>query len=146
MSNKRTIKLIIKLPKGVFATPEMEAKAIDAANSAIKSFTSNIQAARNTAAELLKKGFLISAEELLARRTIDKSKTAKSKATIGNNKTIRKRVVLSNQQKDEITEALQNGATANSLATKYGCSSATIHLLKKERGLTKSRDKLTNES
>lgn len=140
MQKKRTIKLNIKLPKGVYATPEMEAKVIDAALSAIKSFASGIEAARTAAAELQKKGFAITAEELLASRTGRKVKTATKTAAKPAASKTRKRVVLSPKQKDEIVEALKSGkATANALAKKYGCSPATINLLKKERGLTKPR-------
>jgi hypothetical protein len=145
MQKKRTIKLNIKLPKGVYATPEMEAKVIDAALGAIKSFASGIEAARTAAAELQKKGFAITAEELLARRAGRKVQSAlstKAKSVANKAPKARKRVVLSAKQKDEIADALKNGkATANALAKKYGCSPATINLLKKERGLTKSRKK-----
>jgi hypothetical protein len=151
MQQKRTIKLNIKLPKGLYATSEMEAKVIEAANNAIKSFASGIEAARTAAADLQKKGFVISAEELLARRTGGRkpiaTKAAKAtkatksvKATPAAAKKTRKRVVLSSKQKDEIAAALKAGkATANALAKQYGCSTATINLLKKERGLTKPR-------
>lgn len=118
----------------------MEAKVIDAALSAIKSFASGIEAARTAAAELQKKGFAITAEELLASRTGHKVKTATKTAAKPAASKTRKRVVLSPKQKDEIAEALKSGkATANALAKKYGCSPATINLLKKERGLTKPR-------
>jgi hypothetical protein len=138
MQKKRTIKLNIKLPKGVYSAPEMEAKIIAAANTAIKSFASGIEAARTAAADLQKKGFSISAEELLARRAV--RKPIASKAPASSKPKTRKRVVLSSKQKDEIAAALKAGkATASAIAKQYGCSTATINLLKKERGLTKSR-------
>jgi hypothetical protein len=138
MQKKRTIKINIKLPKGVYATSEMEAKIIAAANNAVKTFASSIEVARTAAADLQKKGFSISAEELLARRSPGKPKAIKTAAP-AKSKT-RKRVVLSSKQKDEIAAALKAGkATAGAIAKQYGCSTATINLLKKERGLTKSR-------
>ena len=70
---KRTIKLNIKLPAGITATPELEAKANAAANAAIKTAVKDMVALKRSQA-IYQKGIDITAQELLARRKQAKGK------------------------------------------------------------------------
>ncbi|MGB0290831.1 MAG: hypothetical protein ACPGC0_06540, partial [Opitutales bacterium] len=65
---KRTIKINIKLPTGITATSELEAKATAAANDAVKTAVKDMLALQKISKDLSSKGFAITAQELLARR------------------------------------------------------------------------------
>lgn len=135
---KRTIKLNIKLPAGMTATPELEAKAIVAANAAIKTAVKDMVALQKIASDLSKKGIDITAQELLARRKQASDKKAIAKPV---KKTTRKRVVLSPAQKKSLVADLKKGSTTADVVKKYGVSIATVMNIKAAAKLTKKRKK-----
>lgn len=132
---KRTIKINLKLPTGVTATKELEAKATQAAKDAIASSVQELAEAQQLAKELSKKGIQISATELLSR----KSSKPKSAPRQTGTKTTRKRVVLSAAQKTSLISDLEAGAKVAETAEKFGISTATVMNLKTAAGLTKKR-------
>lgn len=132
---KRTIKINLKLPTGVVATKELEAKATQAAQDAIASSVQELAEAQKLVKELASKGIQISATELLSRKT-GKRKTVTSQV---GTKTTRKRVVLSDAKKAALIADLKAGAKVAASAEKYGISTATVMNLKTAAGLTKKR-------
>ena len=135
---KRTIKLNIKLPAGITATPELEAKANAAANAAIKTAVKDMVALKKIASDLSKKGIDITAQELLARRKQAKGKKAITKSA---KKTTRKRIVLTPAQKKSLVADLKKGTKTADVVKKYGVSIATVMNIKAAAKLTKKRKK-----
>jgi Mor family transcriptional regulator len=135
---KRTIKINIKLPAGVTATPALEAKANAAALTAIKSATKDMAALQKIAKELSSKGIEITPEELLARK---KGSSAAKKSAPSKKVATRKRVVLTPAQKKALIVDLKAGSKTAALVKKYGVSVATIMNVKAAAKLTKRRKK-----
>ena len=133
---KRTIKLNIKLPAGVYATSELESKALAAAKAVIQSEAGAYQEAQKLSKQLSAKGIQISAEELIKRK-------ASGKSSKGNNagaaKPVRKRVVLTDAKRKSLVSEIKKGAKTPALAEKYGVSTATVMNIKAAAGLTKKR-------
>ncbi|MGB0460469.1 MAG: hypothetical protein ACPGH0_04785 [Opitutales bacterium] len=138
---KRTIKINIKLPTGITATSELEAKATAAANDAVKTAVKDMLALQKISKDLSSKGFAITAQELLARRknlggrkpTVKAVKTAKAAP--------RKRVVLTPVQKKALVADLKAGAKTADAVRKYGVSVATVMNIKAAAKLTRKRKK-----
>ncbi len=136
---KRTIKINIKLPTGITATSELEAKATAAANDAVKTAVKDMLALQKISKDLSSKGFAITAQELLARRknlggrkpTVKAVKTAKAAP--------RKRVVLTPVQKKALVADLKAGAKTADAVRKYGVSVATVMNIKAAAKLTRKR-------
>lgn len=135
---KRTIKINIKLPAGVTASPALEAKANAAALAAIKSATKDMVALQKIAKDLSSKGIAITAQELLARKKGSSAKKAPAKAKKG---LTRKRVVLTAAQKKAMVAELKSGAKTAAMVKKYGVSIATVMNIKAAAKLTKKRKK-----
>lgn len=135
---KRTIKINIKLPAGVTASPALEAKANAAALAAIKSATKDMVALQKIAKDLSSKGIAITAQELLARKKGSSAKKAPAKAKKG---LTRKRVVLTAAQKKAMVAELKSGAKTAAMVKKYGVYIATVMNIKAAAKLTKKRKK-----
>ena len=133
---KRTIKLNIKLPSGVQATPQLEAKVTAAANAVVEAESGDYLEAQKLAKELAGKGITISAEELLKRKASKSSSGTKKKTA---KKATRKRTVLTDAKKKALVAEIKKGAKPPALAAKYGVSTATVMNIKAAAGLTKKR-------
>ena len=133
---KRTIKLNIKLPAGVYATRELESKALAAAKAVIQSEAGAYQEAHKLSKQLSAKGIQISAEELIKRKASGKSSKSNN---AGSAKTVRKRVVLTDEKRKSLVGEIKKGAKTPALAEKYGVSTATVMNIKAAAGLTKKR-------
>lgn len=147
---KRNIKITIKLPAGVVATKELSDLAKQAAEAAIESTVAELAEAQKLASELAEKGYNITAEEILtrrsakpAKRTAKKAPKAKKKAkkTASKKKAngTRKRIVLNEDQRAELSNDLAGGMKIAEASAKYGISTATVMNHKKAAGLIKSR-------
>jgi len=141
---KRTIKINIKLPKGVIATRELTAKATKAANEAVAEAANVLVEAQKLVDVMAKSGVRITVEEILSRKK-GKATTSKKTARKGARKTAtkgkRKRVILSDAKKQALLGELKDGAKAVAMAKKYGVSNATVMNMKRDAGLTKPRKK-----
>ncbi len=133
---KRTIKINIKLPTGVDATSELEAKAAAAAKAVVDAQAGAYIEAQKLAKELSAKGIKITADELIKRKTAGKRTTSKKTAT---KKATRKRVVLTDAKRKSLITEIKGGAKTPALAAKYGVSTATVMNVKASAGLTKKR-------
>lgn len=135
---KRTIKINIKLPTGVIASSQLEAKATAAAKAVIDAESGAYVEALNLSRQLAAKGIQISAEELLKRKQKSTRKTA---ATVKGTakKVVRKRVVLSDAKRKAMITEMKNGAKTAVLSKKYDVSTATVMNIKSAAGLTKKR-------
>ncbi|MFT4902057.1 MAG: hypothetical protein ACI81V_001340 [Lentimonas sp.] len=138
---KRTIKINLKLPTGVFATAELEAKATQAAEEAIASSVQELAEAQKLANELASKGIQITATELLSRKTPNKYSELRTSTSYATQSTTRKRVVLDHTQKAALIEDLRAGEKVAAAAHKYNVSTATVMNIKGAAGLTKIRTK-----
>lgn len=138
---KRTIKINIKLPTGITATPELEAKATAAANDAVKAAVKDVLALQKIAKDLSSKGFAITAQELLARKKNLGGKKMTVKAVKAAKVAPRKRVVLTPAQKKALVADLKAGAKTADTVKKYGVSVATVMNIKAAAKLTKKRKK-----
>ena len=138
---KRTIKINIKLPTGITATPELEAKAKTAANDAVKAAVKDMLALQKIAKDLSSKGFTITAQELLARKKNLGGKKPTVKAVKAAKAAPRKRVVLTPAQKKALITDLKAGAKTADAVKKYGVSVATVMNIKAAAKLTKKRKK-----
>ena len=158
---KRTIKLNLKLPSGVVATKELVDQATQAAKDVIDASAQDITEATRTAEDLARRGFDITADELLGRKKssgggVKKSATRKGAATKSAAKGVkgvkgakkakkakktggRKRVVLSSEQKSALVNELKDGMKISEATKKYGVSTATVMNVKKAAGLTKGK-------
>jgi len=141
---KRTIKLNLKLPSGVTATPELEQKVTDAAKKAIDDSIGEYSEAQRIAKQFAAKGVDISPEEVMQRRKSGghsvKKKSARKGAKKGaKKKSARKRVTLSQDQKNQMVEDLKGGMTGSAAARKYGVSQTTVMNVKRGAGMTQSR-------
>lgn len=135
---KRTIKINIKLPTGVIASSQLEAKATAAAKAVIDAESGAYVEALNLSKQLAAKGIQISAEELLKRKQKSTRKTAATaKGTA--KKVVRKRVVLSDAKRKAMITEMKNGAKTAVLSKKYDVSTATVMNIKSAAGLTKKR-------
>lgn len=135
---KRTIKINIKLPTGVIASSQLEAKATAAAKAVIDAESGAYVEALNLSRQLAAKGIQISAEELLKRKQKSTRKTAATaKGTA--KKVVRKRVVLSDAKRKAMITEMKNGAKTAVLSKKYDVSTATVMNIKSAAGLTKKR-------
>lgn len=130
---KRTIKLNIKLPAGITANKELEAKATQAANDAIAKAVADLVETQKLADKLAAQGIHISAEELMSRKVGKKGRKSAAKSSVGP----RKRVVLSDSARDEMIGDLKAGMKIRVAAEKYGVSTATVFGIKTKAGLTK---------
>jgi len=131
---KRTIRINIKLPSGVTASKELEDKATKAANNAVSEAIGDLVETRELAKTLTTKGFDISAEELLQRRSGKPGrKTGSKKAGT------RKRTVLTETKRKGLIADLKAGQKIKDAAKKYGVSEATVMNIKTKAGLTKKR-------
>ncbi|MEM1222903.1 MAG: hypothetical protein AAGH40_09090 [Verrucomicrobiota bacterium] len=139
---KRTIKINIKLPAGIIATPELIKTATKAAEDVVNASASDLIEAQKLAKELVKKGVQITAEEILARKSVTRKKTGSkaSKKSVTASST-RKRVVLEPAQRKALIAELKSGAKIAAAAKKFGISTATVMNIKTSAGLTKSRKK-----
>lgn len=136
--SKRTIKINIKLPAGVFATKQLTDEATQAAKAVVDASLAEISEAAKLAKELAKKGIQITAEEILERKT-SPVKSSAAKPARKKSASKRTRVVLDDAQKSALVEDLKNGAKVAAAAAKYGISTATVMNIKTAAGLTKSR-------
>lgn len=131
---KRTIKISIKLPAGVTASKELEAKATKAANDAVTDALGDLVEAERLAKQLAAQGIQISAEELMSRKTGKRSRKSATKKAGS-----RKRVVLTDAIREKLAADLKAGMKINEAAKNYGVSPATVMNVKTEAGLTKKR-------
>lgn len=141
---KRTIKINIKLPKGVIATRELTAKATKAANDAVAEASGALVEAQKLVDFMAKSGVRITVEEILTRKKGKASpskKTARKATRKAAAKGKRTRVVLNDAKKQALLAELKDGAKATATAKKYGVSNATVMKMKREAGLTKPRKK-----
>lgn len=138
---KRTIKINIKLPAGIIATPELIKKVTKAAEEAVDASTSDLIEAQKLAKELVKKGVQITAEEILARKSVTRKKTGSKASKKTSAAAPRKRVVLEPAQRKALIAELKSGAKIAAAAKKYGISTATVMNIKTSAGLTKARKK-----
>lgn len=132
---KRTIKINIKLPAGITANKELEAKATQAANAAVADALKDLVETQKLADELAAQGIQISAEELMSRKIGKKGRKSAAKSSGGP----RKRVVLSDSARDEMIGELKAGMKIREAAEKYGVSTATVAGIKTKAGLTKKQ-------
>ncbi len=135
---KRTVKITIKLPRGVTATSDLVARATKAANDVVAESASELAAAQKLVDIMSKNGVKITLEEILSRKGKPgraPTKAAAPKAASSS----RKRVVLSDARKKALVAELKGGAKATEMAKKYGVSHATVMNLKRSAGLTKPR-------
>lgn len=131
---KRTIKINIKLPTGVTATKELEAKAAKAANKAVSEALSDFVETQKLAETLAAQGIQISAEELMTRKVGKPARKSAAKKAGA-----RKRVVLTDAKRQSLIEDLKADMKIKEAAQKYGVSGATVMNIKTDAGLTKKR-------
>lgn len=131
---KRTIKINIKLPAGITASKELEAKATKAANDAVSDALNDLVETQKLADKLASEGIKISAEELMSRRIGKTGRKSAAKKTGA-----RKRVVLTDAQRQQLADDLKAGMKIKEAAEKYGVSGATVSNIKTDVGLTSKR-------
>jgi hypothetical protein len=132
---KRTIKITIKLPRGVSATSDLVARATKAANDVVAESASELVEAEKLANLMAKSGVKITIDEILSRKKGGGARKKAAKKTVNS----RKRVVLNDAKKKALVADLKAGAKATEAAKKYGVSHATAMNLKRAAGLTKPR-------
>ena len=136
----KTIKINIKLPKGVTATAALVNAATKAANEAVNAGLGDYKEALAISKELAKKGISMTADEVLQRRGKKRATKSAAAAKSGSG-TGRKRVVLTDAQKKAAVAELKKGAKTAAVSKKFGVSSATVMNIKRAAGLTKARGK-----
>ncbi|MFU8848381.1 MAG: hypothetical protein ACNA77_06655 [Opitutales bacterium] len=133
---KRTLKINIKLPTGITANKELEAKVTEAANAAVADAVKDLVETQKLADELAAKGIQISAQELLSRKSGTKGRKAPAKRSSAGP---RKRVVLSDNAREKLIGDLKAGMKIRVAAEKYGVSTATVSGIKTKAGLIKKK-------
>jgi Mor family transcriptional regulator len=131
---KRTIKITIKLPIGVTASQELEAKATKAANNAVAGALTDLVETQKLVRTLAAQGIQMTAEELMSRKVGRPARKSIAKKT-----GVRKRVVLSDSARNKMIEDLKEGMKIREAAKKYGVSGATVSSIKTKSGLTKKQ-------